>query len=77
MMENKDMLRLGFGKREITPHLGTPLVGYYSPRVAKGVLDPLFVRAALFEADGKTKEKRSTTNILPPTKKERILPPVP
>ncbi len=53
MKENTQaVLRCGFGKKEITPPLGSPLVGYYSPRVAKGVLDPLFVRAAMFETEG-------------------------
>jgi len=50
--EKQTVLRLGFGKKEITPPLGTPLVGYYHSRVAKGILDPLFVRAAIFESGG-------------------------
>ena len=45
-------LLCGFGKREITPPIGTPLVGHYKQRFAKGVLDPLYVRAALFESAG-------------------------
>ena len=51
-MENTCALRCGFGRKEITPPLGTPLVGYYKPRFAKGVIDPLYARAAAFEADG-------------------------
>ena len=39
----------GFGRREITPPLGTPLVGYYKPRFSKGVIDPLFARAVVFQ----------------------------
>lgn len=46
-------LRVGFAQREITPPLGLPLGGY-AARVggAEGVLDPLFCRAAVFEAGG-------------------------
>jgi len=50
-MEKKNFC-CGFGKKEITPPPGTPMVGYYKPRRAKGVIDPLFARAALFEAKG-------------------------
>ncbi|MBR2635145.1 MAG: neutral/alkaline non-lysosomal ceramidase N-terminal domain-containing protein [Clostridia bacterium] len=45
----KSLFRCGFGKANITPSLGSPLVGYYRLRLAKGVLDHLFVRAILFE----------------------------
>ena len=51
MEEKNTVLRVGFGKREITPPLGYPLVGQYYARFAKGVLDPLFARAAIFETD--------------------------
>ncbi len=52
-MDKKGLsLSVGFGKKEITPPLGTPLVGYYRSRVVKGVLDPLFVRAAILETEG-------------------------
>jgi len=47
-MEHKFLC--GFGKKEITPPLGTPLVGYYKPRFSKGVIDPLFARAAVFQS---------------------------
>lgn len=50
----EEIIRCGFGKREITPPLGSPLVGQYRPRVAKGVLDPVCVRATMFESGGKT-----------------------
>ena len=52
MNEFVNEFRCGFGIREITPPLGAPLVGYYRPRFAKGVLDPLFVRVAAFEMNG-------------------------
>ena len=45
----KTGLQCGFGKREITPPLGTPIAGYYRKRFTKGVLDPLYVRAAFFQ----------------------------
>ena len=41
-------MKCGFSKKIITPPLGTPLVGYYSERLAKGVIDDLYVRAAAF-----------------------------
>lgn len=47
-MEHKFLC--GFGKKEITPPLGTPLVGYYKPRFSKGVIDPLIARAAVFQS---------------------------
>lgn len=48
-------MRAGFGKAEITPPLGVELAGYgyYLRRTADQVLDPLHVRAAAFEQDGK------------------------
>ncbi len=39
------MLKAGFGRRLITPSLGTPIAGYYEKRFAKGVLDELYVSA--------------------------------
>ncbi|MBR3837716.1 MAG: hypothetical protein IKJ74_06170 [Clostridia bacterium] len=51
--ENASAIRCGFGRQDITPPLGSPLVGYYRPRRAKGVISPLMIRAAMFEANGK------------------------
>lgn len=48
-------MKCGFCKKVITPPLGTPIVGYYSERLMKGVIDDLYVRAAAF-SDG---EKRA------------------
>ena len=61
--ENTAALLCGFGKREITPPIGTPLVGHYKQRFAKGVLDPLYVRAALFQY-GETRVLILTVDIL-------------
>ncbi len=41
-------------KKCITPPLGSPSVGYYKPRVTKGVIDDLYVRAVAFD-DGEKK----------------------
>ena len=41
-------MKCGFSKKIITPPLGAPLVGYYNERLAKGVIDDLYVRAAAF-----------------------------
>lgn len=46
------MLRVGFARRDITPQLGEPLMGYYHERTAKGILDPLLATAVVFD-DGK------------------------
>ncbi len=45
-------LRVGVAAVDITPPKGTPLAGYYSPRGAKGVLDPLYSKALVLEQDG-------------------------
>jgi hypothetical protein len=45
-------LRVGAAAVDITPPEGTPLAGYYSPRGAKAVLDPLFSKALVMEQDG-------------------------
>ncbi len=47
-------LSLGTANVDITPQLGTPMAGYYSPRGADGVHDPLLV-AAMVLSDGQTK----------------------
>ena len=47
-------MKCGFCKKVITPPLGTPIVGYYSERLMKGVIDDLYVRAAAF-SDGEKK----------------------
>ena len=39
------MLKAGFARLDITLPLGTGLAGYFSPRPAKGVLDPLYLNA--------------------------------
>ena len=41
-------MKCGFCKKVITPPLGSPIVGYYSERLMKGVIDDLYVRAAAF-----------------------------
>ena len=39
------MLQAGFARLDITPPLGTPVSGYFEPRYAKGVCDPLQANA--------------------------------
>lgn len=46
-------MNCGFCKKMITPPLGTPLIGYYRERLAKGVWDDLYARAVAFESEGK------------------------
>ncbi len=46
-------LRLGTAAVKITPPLGIPLAGYYSPRGSEGVLEDLYAKAAVLD-DGQT-----------------------
>ncbi len=39
------MIQAGFARLDITPPLGTPISGYFEPRYAEGVRDPLEVNA--------------------------------
>lgn len=45
-------LRAGAAQVDITPPIGAPMAGYYVPRVAEGVHDPLYVKAIVFEQNG-------------------------
>ena len=54
MEEKSRLIRCGFGKKDITPPIGSPLVGQYRPRVAKGILDPVCVRVTIFESGEQT-----------------------
>ena len=47
------MIRFGFAKEDITPNRGIALCGYFEPRPNRGALDPLSIRAAVFECNGK------------------------
>ncbi len=48
------MLKAGFSRVDITPPLGVSVQGYFEPRTAKGVLDPLLATAVAFD-DGEKK----------------------
>ena len=50
-MMHADNFRVGFARVDITPPLGTPIVGYFEERRAKGVLDSLEANAVAF-SDG-------------------------
>ena len=41
-------LTAGYARLDVTPPLGTPIGGYFKARYNKGVLDPIYVRAAAF-----------------------------
>lgn len=49
-----DGLRVGTAAVKITPPLGIPLAGYYSPRGSDGVLEDLYAKVAVFD-DGQTR----------------------
>jgi len=44
-------MKAGFARLEITPPLGTRIVGYYNERIADGIIDPLMISAVAF-SDG-------------------------
>ena len=48
------MLKAGFARVDITPPFGVSVQGYFEPRTAKGVLDPLLATAVAFD-DGEKK----------------------
>ena len=56
-------MKAGFARVDMTPPLGTPLAGYYSQRLAEGVLDPLFLNA-LALSDGENTVVMITADML-------------
>lgn len=44
-------MKAGFARLDITPPLGTRIVGYYNERIADGIIDPLMISAVAF-SDG-------------------------
>ena len=44
-MSKGEDFKAGFARVDITPPLGTPIVGYFEERRVKGVLDPLEANA--------------------------------
>ena len=46
-------LQAGFSRLDVTPPLGIPIVGYYKPRFAEGVLDELEVNALALAVEDK------------------------
>ena len=47
------MLKAGFARVEATPPLGADLSGYFHRRLAKGILDPLYLNAVALSNDDK------------------------
>ena len=39
------MLKAGFARLDVTPPLGSELAGYFSVRLAEGILDPIYLNA--------------------------------
>ncbi len=48
------MLKVGFGRVDITPSMGVDVPGYFNKRSVAGVLDPLLATAVVFD-DGKNR----------------------
>lgn len=66
------MLKVGFARVDITPHIGASLKGYYRKRFAEDVLDPLEINAVAFY-DGNKKALLITADnlgIVPSANKE-------
>lgn len=61
-------LQMGVAEVDITPRLGTPMAGYYSPRGADGVHDPLMAKAMVLD-DGTTKLALVSLDIIKTTPK--------
>jgi len=47
---SKHLTRAGFSEVDITPAVGTHIIGYLQDVVSSKVLDPLFTRVAVFES---------------------------
>ena len=47
-----NLLQAGFSRVNITPALGTEIVGYFHPRYAEGVLDELEINALALRRAG-------------------------
>lgn len=43
-------MKIGFGRADVTPPLGSALAGYFHIREAVGILDPIFLNAVVIEA---------------------------
>lgn len=43
------MVKVGYGKRKITPPIGSGLVGYFETRIAKGIKDELYAHCLCFD----------------------------
>ena len=48
------MLKAGFARLDVTPPLGTPLTGYFYPRISDGILDPISLNAIVVADDKNT-----------------------
>jgi len=46
------MLYCGFSEFDITPEMGMEIPGYFDPRIANGVHDPVLAKAVVFENEG-------------------------
>lgn len=45
------MIRAGMSEVDITPVLGSEIPGYFGPRLASGIKDPLYVKSLIVETD--------------------------
>ena len=57
------MLKAGFARIDITPPFGINIEGYYEPRIADGILDPLLATAIVFD-DGERRAALLSVDIV-------------
>ncbi|MBR4305119.1 MAG: hypothetical protein IKT81_07285, partial [Clostridia bacterium] len=48
------MLKAGFARLDVTPPLGSDLAGYFSVRLAEGILDPIYLNAVAIGNENST-----------------------
>ena len=48
----KNSLAVGAAEVDITPEVGTGMVGALVPRYSKGIQDPLYAKAMVIESEG-------------------------
>jgi len=65
-------LQVGFARLDITPMLGIPITGYYIPRFAEGVLDPIEVNALAITAGDNTVVLMAVDSVHVPTKEVEL-----
>ena len=48
------MLKAGFSRLDVTPPFGAELAGYYTVRIADGILDPIYLNSVAISNGNET-----------------------